>query len=162
MIKLIPAKVNNLVPLENLAKEIWHECYTDLLGESQVEYMIKNFQSNKAFVSQINNGYEYYFLEYDGEVAGYVGLLQEEDKLFLSKLYLKSRFYGRGIAQMLLNVLVDRLKENGLIEMYLTVNKGNLRAIRTYERFGFIRTDSIITDIGNGFVMDDYVYTYRI
>ncbi|MBR2480216.1 MAG: GNAT family N-acetyltransferase, partial [Clostridia bacterium] len=67
-----------------------------------------------------------------------------------------------GIAQMLLNVLVDRLKENGLIEMYLTVNKGNLRAIRAYERFGFIRTDSIITDIGNGFVMDDYVYTFRI
>lgn len=42
--------------------------------------------------------------------------------------------------------------------VYLTVNKGNERAIKVYEKFGFIKTDSIVTDIGNGYVMDDYVY----
>ena len=48
--------VNNeeLLILEDLAKAIWRECYTSLLGDEQVEYMIENFQSKEAFLSQLN------------------------------------------------------------------------------------------------------------
>jgi hypothetical protein len=37
------------------------------------------------------------------------------------------------------------------------VNKANARAIMAYKRNGFVITESVITDIGGGFVMDDYV-----
>ena len=50
----------------------------------------------------------------------------------------------------------------GLRAVYLTVNKGNARAVRAYEKFGFIRTDGTVTDIGGGYVMDDYVYEYAV
>ena len=40
---------------------------------------------------------------------------------------------------------------------YLTVNRGNAKAIRAYERNGFKVVRTQVTDIGNGFVMDDYV-----
>ena len=46
--------------------------------------------------------------------------------------------------------------------MYLTVNKGNLRAVRAYEKFGFVRTEEQVSDIGNGFVMDDFVYEFTL
>ena len=52
--------------------------------------------------------------------------------------------------------------ERGLKAVYLTVNTGNARAVRAYEKFGFTRTDHTVTDIGSGFVMDDYIYEYRI
>jgi hypothetical protein len=37
------------------------------------------------------------------------------------------------------------------------VNKGNEKAIRSYERNGFVKVRSQVADIGKGFVMDDYV-----
>jgi len=39
----------------------------------------------------------------------------------------------------------------------LTVNKANARALRAYERAGFRTIDAIFTDIGGGFVMNDFV-----
>ena len=39
----------------------------------------------------------------------------------------------------------------------LSVNKHNTRAIAAYRRNGFVIAESVVTDIGGGFVMDDYV-----
>ncbi|MBQ4072325.1 MAG: GNAT family N-acetyltransferase [Clostridia bacterium] len=162
MIQVIPVRNDEVIILEELANAIWRECYTTLLGIEQVEYMVKKFQSKDAFVEQIDSGYEYYFLDVDGAKAGYLGICQEGNKLFLSKLYLKESFHGMGLAQKVLKIVVNIAIERGLDSIYLTVNKGNVKAIRAYERFGFIKTDSIVTDIGNGFVMDDFVYSYPI
>ena len=162
MMKIIAVKNEDLIVLEEMAKNIWRECYTTLLGVEQVEYMIDNFQTKEAFVNQINDGYEYYFVEQEGVRLGYVGIKEETGQLFLSKLYLKAQYHGRGLAQDILKYLKAVAKERNLECLYLTVNKGNVKAIKAYERFGFIKTDDIVTDIGNGFVMDDYVYTYYI
>jgi len=45
----------------------------------------------------------------------------------------------------------------GLSRIQLTVNKGNSGSISVYEHWGFVTVDSVVTDIGCGFVMDDYV-----
>ncbi|MDB6006010.1 MAG: Ribosomal protein acetylase RimI, partial [Prosthecobacter sp.] len=39
----------------------------------------------------------------------------------------------------------------------LFVNKHNISAIRAYQRAGFAFEKDVITEIGGGFVMDDYV-----
>ena len=39
----------------------------------------------------------------------------------------------------------------------LTVNKYNTDSIKAYEKMGFEKIDSVVMDIGNGYVMDDYV-----
>ena len=39
----------------------------------------------------------------------------------------------------------------------LSVNKRNAKAIAAYQKNGFGITESVVTDIGNGFVMDDFI-----
>ena len=51
----------------------------------------------------------------------------------------------------------EQVKINMLQGMYLTVNKYNEHAIDVYKHYGFKIVDSVVTDIGNGFVMDDYI-----
>lgn len=41
--------------------------------------------------------------------------------------------------------------------MYLTVNKGNELGIRAYKGHSFETIESVESDIGNGFIMDDYI-----
>ena len=67
-----------------LAEEIWHEHFTDIIGEAQVNYMVEKFQSYPALKAQIADGYEYYQIMYDGQLAGYTGVHPEDGRLFLS------------------------------------------------------------------------------
>ena len=98
----------------------------------------------------------------EGARIGYCALRPEKEKLFLSKLYLADAERGRGIGQEVLAEVAGAARRMGLRAVYLTVNKGNARAVRAYEKFGFIRTDGTVTDIGGGYVMDDYVYEYAV
>jgi len=43
-----------------------------------------------------------------------------------------------------------------LRKLWLTVNKENAVSIAFYERIGFTTQEAMVTDIGEGFVMDDY------
>ncbi len=45
----------------------------------------------------------------------------------------------------------------GAHRLILSVNKRNAQAIAAYKRNGFVIAESVVTDIGGGFVMDDYV-----
>lgn len=153
---------NELLNLSVLAKKIWLEYFCDIIGKSQTEYMIDKFQSYTAMKNQIENGYKYYFIINQNEILGYFGIQMQQDKLFLSKLYLEKQNRGKGYGKFALNEIVKIAKEKGLKEVYLTVNKHNLSTIAMYEKFGFIQTESVKTNINNGFFMDDFIYNYYI
>jgi GNAT superfamily N-acetyltransferase len=143
--------------LASLAREIWHEYYVPLIGHAQVDYMVRKFQSTDAISSQIAEGYEY-FLAFNGQQrpAGYLALREQEEKsLFISKLYLLREERGQGTGRRLIAFIEDLAKTRGLVRLWLTVNKGN-PAVAAYQRLGFRIAESIVMDIGNGFVMDDY------
>lgn len=147
-----------------LADEIWHECYGELLGQGQVEYMVENFQSVEAMTEQIENqGYTYLAVREDGELCGYIGIKPEDDdRLFLSKLYLRQDKRGRGTASAMLGYVFDEARKIGKKRVYLTVNKHNDHAIEVYKKIGFVTADTAVTDIGGGYVMDDYIMEYLI
>jgi ribosomal protein S18 acetylase RimI-like enzyme len=46
--------------------------------------------------------------------------------------------------------------------LYLTVNKNNTKAINAYYRAGFYLENEVVNDIGNGYVMDDYVLAFKL
>lgn len=146
-----------------LAHEIWNQHFVPLIGQAQVDYMLENFQSEKAMTEQIEKGYEYYHFVLDGEVIGYLAVCPEKDNtLFLSKLYLKKEYRGRGFARKAFEFIKEIAKNNGNKMIWLTVNKHNNGTIAVYKKFGMKIIRSQVTDIGNGFVMDDYVFGYDI
>jgi ribosomal protein S18 acetylase RimI-like enzyme len=143
-----------------LAKCIWEEYYTPILGAAQVEYMLSHFQSADIIAQDIANcGYTYYMALLRGKLSGYCAVQPQktESTLFLSKLYVAKEARGKGVATHFLELLEHRCKEEGLKTISLTVNKYNTGAIAAYQKLGFEMFDSIVTDIGGGFVMDDYV-----
>ena len=45
-----------------MAKEIWEEHYTPIIGKDQVNYMIDKFQSESAIIQQIKDDYDYFIV----------------------------------------------------------------------------------------------------
>lgn len=149
---------NEIKDVAALASSIWHEYFPCILTEGQIDYMVEQFQSEHAMLSQIHDkGYRYAYIEDDGEVKGYTAICPEGKKLFISKLYLKKEERGRGYGSAAIQRIIEYAKENNHSFIYLTVNKYNDKAIKAYERNGFEKIQSICTDIGDGYVMDDYV-----
>ena len=140
-----------------LAREIWTEHYTSIIGSDQVEYMLDKFQTENAIADQIQNkGYVYYLIEESKQTVGYCAIAQEGDELFLSKLYILKTMRGKGIARKTIDFIKIIALKRKLRRITLTVNKNNIEPISAYEKLGFVNTGPVVQDIGEGFVMDDY------
>lgn len=147
--------------LAALADEIWHEYFPCILSQGQIDYMLKRFQSEKAVLEQLGDGYIYCFIRSGGDVCGYMCIRPEEKRLFLSKLYIKAEYRGRGMASWAMCFIRGFCKGKELSEIYLHVNKYNEHSIAVYSHLGFGIADSCVDDIGSGYVMDDYIMTMR-
>ncbi|MHB9014128.1 MAG: GNAT family N-acetyltransferase [Ignavibacteriaceae bacterium] len=147
---------NQIEIVETLAKEIWTEHYTPIIGKNQVEYMLEKFQSRQAITDQITSGYQYFIIKKEDKSIGYLSIISRVNDLFLSKIYIKSHERGKGFARKAIQFIEDLASGKGLKKITLTVNKNNINSIKAYEKIGFKNLGSIVQDIGGGFLMDDY------
>jgi diamine N-acetyltransferase len=144
--------------VEKLAKEIWTEHYTTIIGKEQVDYMLEKFQSEEAIANQITSEkYKYYLIRKNENYIGYAAIQVKKEELFLSKIYIKNSERGRGHGKKIITFIENLTKENKLNKITLTVNKNNIKTIKAYKNCGFKNIGALIQDIGNGFVMNDYV-----
>lgn len=156
------AQVSDAPALAALAREIWEDYYTSILGKEQVQYMLATIQSKEAIVNDLQNGKVYWLAQVDGKDAGYVSYELQEDQLFLSKFYIRASVRGHGLGRILFERLKQTAQENGHTKIGLTVNKYNEDTIAVYKSLGFIKEKDQVADIGEGFAMDDYVLSYQL
>lgn len=141
-----------------LAKKIWNEHYLSIIGQGQIDYMLTKFQSESAITRQIKEEYYEYYLVYENtNLVGYLSYRVTNQELFLSKIYLLANQRGKGIGKKMLDFITSNAKQSSCKKIRLTVNKYNHESISAYKKLGFVEVDSIVFDIGGGYVMDDFV-----
>ena len=150
-----------IAELSLFATAIIREYYDPLIGKAQNDYMIEKFQSPAAIRAQLSDGYRYYILREAARPIGFIGFCPRGGTLYLSKFYLGAEYRGRGFARPVLNFLADAACEEGLSEIELNVNKYN-PTVKIYEALGFERIRAECNAIGNGYYMDDYVYSIPV
>lgn len=155
---------NDIRMIADMAETIWHEAFAGIITEEQIEYMLDKFQSYNAIKDQTeNHGYRYFILDAGGVDAGYCGIRKQEDgTMYLSKMYLLASARGRGLFAEMACYLTDICRKEGIRKIWLTVNKNNGRAMAAYTKCGFRNVRNQVTDIGRGFVMDDYVFELEV
>jgi GNAT superfamily N-acetyltransferase len=163
-IQLLPVSTAaQVTEVARMARQIWDEYYVPLIGQAQVDYMVAKFQAAEAIQSQRESGYEYFQLRQSGETIGYAAIRHEpsEARVFISKLYVLATHRKTGAGRAALADIERVARERGAKQLWLTVNKGN-PSVRAYERLGFTIAESIVMDIGGGYVMDDYRMEKRL
>lgn len=147
-----------------MANDIWHECFEGVISDEQIDYMIDSFQSFAAIKRQVGSeNYEYYNFVLDDTVIGYFAVAEQPDgTLFLSKLYMYKEYRGNGYASKAFEFIRQLAAQKGCKSIWLTVNRHNYGAIKVYEAFGMKVIREQVTDIGNGFVMDDFVFSIDV
>ena len=98
-------------------------------------------------------------LRIDDRAVGYCSyaLTEVHGEMKLEQLYLLPEYYGQGMGRLMLRHVEEQAKMRGCSRLVLQVNKHNDIAVAFYRKAGFIVCEEAVFDIGNGFVMDDYV-----
>lgn len=151
--------------IQRLSRRIWRAHYPGIISPEQIEYMLAKMYAVEVLKDEMERqGYRYVLAVQDNEPIGYLAFRMDRGtaSMLLSKIYLDPAHHAKGIGRRMLDHAAHEARQEGCATITLFVNKKNEKAIRAYERFGFTIAESIVTDIGNGFVMDDYRMVYTI
>jgi ribosomal protein S18 acetylase RimI-like enzyme len=157
---IVRATEKDLPSVAALASLIWRACYREIISTEQIEYMLERMYRVETMREEIRHeGIRYERLFVDDRFIGFAsyGPFGEPGTFKLHKLYLRPAQHHRGLGSLLLRHCETEAHQAGGRRLILNVNKQNSRAIAVYLRNDFRISDSVMVDIGGGFVMDDYV-----
>jgi GNAT superfamily N-acetyltransferase len=158
-VEIVLISAGQLDVVRALAHQIWPEVYPSIISMEQIRHMLDQFYSLGRLQADMAAGARYALIREDGQNVGYVSWQPEGSagRAFLGKLYLLPDRRGRGVGAYALEWTEQQARDAGFTSLSLRVNKNNRAAIRAYLRAGFGFESDLCTEIGNGFVMDDYV-----
>ena len=94
--------------------------------------------SEKSIASELNNELAFWLTAVEGEqVVGYIGSQTVMDESDMMNVAVHPDFRRKGIAEALVNALVEALKSKGSRCLTLEVRASNVPAITLYEKLGF-------------------------
>jgi ribosomal protein S18 acetylase RimI-like enzyme len=150
----------HLSDIQKLAYAIWREHYPGIISSEQIEYMLREGYSLQALQRDLaQDGIRYDRALVGGALVGFsaYGPHSGTDAIMIHKLYVETTQRSRGCARKLVESASEHALTNSFERIILRVNKHNRIAIAAYERMGFANRGSIVSDIGGGFIMDDYL-----
>ncbi|WP_317192985.1 GNAT family N-acetyltransferase [Kaistella gelatinilytica] len=151
------------IPLiRELATISWSAAYENILSTAQIDYMLSEMYSSETILTQIkNSNYLYYLIIKEGKAVGFIGFEfhYEEKTTKLHRIYLVPEAKGKSLGKEAMKFLKREVTSNEDNRIILNVNKDN-SAKSFYESQGFQVYEEAVFDIGNGFVMDDYLMEF--
>jgi ribosomal protein S18 acetylase RimI-like enzyme len=155
-----------LLVIRNLAYTIWPSTYGEILSKAQLEYMLDSFYSITNLEKQMDNGQVFELLFEETNTIGFVAYefncnfeKFSQPLTKIHKIYLLPEMQGKGFGKFMIDEIVRIAKSNNQKGIYLNVNKYN-SAKFFYEKLGFVISKEEVIDIGNDYVMDDYVMEF--
>jgi ribosomal protein S18 acetylase RimI-like enzyme len=143
--------------LSRLAREIWLAHYPGIISREQIDYML-NERYSPAAIRAGMAGQCWRTAWLDGAMTGFAhGHAEEAGSWKLDKLYVHPRHQRQGIGRALVQAVAAAARAAGARRLLLRVNRHNTDALAAYARYGFRVYGEHVLDIGNGFVMDDYL-----
>jgi len=160
-----PAGLEDVGAIALLADEISRQHYLpDVLTESQLACFGPLAYAPEVLTAQIQSGVRFEWILHAGRRVGFLAYALRDggERLNLGKLYLALSSHGQGIGQVALRRVQAIGEQQGVKEVYLYVFRKNHKAIRAYQRAGFVIDRAEVTPCDNGFYFDDYVMMYRL
>jgi diamine N-acetyltransferase len=149
------AKVNDSQLIADIADKSWKSHYPGIISESQINYMLELMYATDLLKRQIESQTEvFYLIQIKETTVGFISTSKKTNDLYIQKFYLLPEYSGQGIGEKAFSKLIQLLNTD---KIRLTVNRQNYKSINFYFKLGFNIEKVADFDIGNGFVMNDFV-----
>lgn len=158
-IRVAPLKAAEVDTLVALARVIWRQHYPAIISPAQIEYMLAQRYAPELVRAQLDQaGMRWLVAHTDQRMVGFAHYFPDAgpERMKLDKLYVHPDARRVGVGAALLARIEAETRAQGCNRLVLRTNRHNAVALAAYRKYGFKIIGEIVTDIGGGFVMDDY------
>lgn len=160
MIDIRLATASDFSLIQRMAHETWPDTFSNILSKEQISYMLEMMYSSASLKEQIENRSHQFLIASEGnESLGFASFelhYKGVEKTKIHKIYILPTAQHKGVGKCLVNKIIDIAKDNRDTALSLNVNRDNL-AFQFYKKMGFEKVGEEDIDIGNGFLMEDFI-----
>jgi ribosomal protein S18 acetylase RimI-like enzyme len=136
--------------LSVIAKQSFYDTFTGTCSEEDMQGFLQDYFNEEQLANEINTPNDHcVFAELDGKPVGYMRfmedysglpLMQQWKAMELKRIYVLKEYHSKGIAQQLMNYIIEFSVKEKYEVIWLGVWEHNLRAQRFYEKYGFVNS----------------------
>lgn len=160
-----PLKINaihrvtlaDLHTLQEIGRQTFFETFADgNTPENMERYLAESFAEEKLAAELSDPNAQFYFAQIQSETVGYLKLNQGTSQteaiagntVEIERIYVLKAYHGMGVGQFLYEQAIQIACEANVEYVWLGVWEENPRAIRFYEKNGFVAFDKHIFTLG--------------
>lgn len=152
------AELADLATVQQIGRETFFETFAEANTEADMQkYLTENFADTKV-LAELGNPESQFFIAWEGNAPiGYLkintGEAQTESQgdtaLEIERIYVKNAYHGKRVGQLLYEQAIAIAHQLNKTLLWLGVWEENPKAIRFYEKNGFVAFDKHIFQFGN-------------
>ncbi len=142
--------IEDVPVLSAIAKQTFYDTFTGTCTEADMESFLEEYFNEPQMAKEVANPDDlYFFAEAEGKPVGYIRFMEDYSSLPLMKqwkamelkrIYVLKEYHGMGIAQKLMDFMMEYVVKNNYKAVWLGVWEYNLRAQKFYEKYGFVNS----------------------
>lgn len=159
MITINEALPNEYNIIQDIARKTWPVAYGAILSNIQMEYMLDMFYSIEALNKNADKGDHFLLAKENGIPLGFASYepnYRSKPITRIHKIYILPEAQGKGIGKLLMEKMELLARKNHSQFLSLNVNRYN-KAQLFYQKLGFEITAEEDIEIGNSYLMEDYI-----
>jgi GNAT superfamily N-acetyltransferase len=147
----------HFLTIETLAREIVPDFYEHFFARATAEYLVEHGHTAKALEEQAASGGRHFLIECEGKKVGYFSLCVRGELMLLSHFYVMASYRGKGLGGGAMAFIEQEALATGVEKIELFVLRRNKAAVGLYKKYGFFCVAEVMTRLGNGAVLDDFL-----
>ena len=156
--KIRKVNIKEIDKLKEIGKLTFPETFSSENSEDNMrEYLENGFSTKKLTTELTDQNAEFYFAELDGKTIGYIKInvgqsqteIKDKNALEIERIYVLQEFHEKKVGQIFYDKAIELAKEKNVENVWLGVWEQNPRAIRFYEKNGFLAFDKHVFILGN-------------
>ncbi len=149
MLSIERAKTEEVDAIKEVLTETWLATYADHLSRATIDQVTTHWHDPRVLRSQMEKpGHYFGVAKDDGAIVGLVTVVAvSQAELFLSRLYVRPAYQGRGIGTSLLEAAIASYPEAAIVR--LAVEERNERGHAYWRARGFVDASRKTEEVGD-------------
>ena len=146
-IEISLTKPSEIIALQKISKETFVEAFSNENSQENMQkYLEENLSIQQLTNELLNSESSFYFARINEKIIGYLKInfgkaqtdFKEDDSIEIERVYVSEEFQGKNVGQNLLNKAIEICGEKNAQFLWLGVWEKNYKAIRFYQKNGFL------------------------